>query len=129
MKNIAIIITAIIKTLLAMLDISTIQNIKDHISYTKNRLYESLFPKKQIIENYEIFPQTSTHPEKKFHKFIDMNTVFLEAESLIAPIKSIKFDKNRGIWDKFENKYIDNNINTLQNFTLMTYNIWYIIFF
>ena len=119
MKNIAIIITAIIVIILAMTDISTIHKIQNFIRDTRNQIYDSLFPKKEKIENYEIFP------ERKYHKFIDMNTVFLNAGSLIAPIKSLKFDKNRNLWEKYENKYIDNYVQEIPKFTLMTYNVWF----
>jgi len=119
MKNILIITFAVIIFILAITDISTVDKIKNYIRYTKSQIMETLFPAKEIKENFEEFPG------RKFHKYIDMNTVFLKADSLIAPIKSIKFDKERNLWEKYENKYIDNNINSLNNFTLLTYNVWF----
>lgn len=119
MQNSVIITIGIVIFILAMLDISTINKIKNYIRTTRKEIKDYLFPVKEKEENYEKFP------ERKFHKFIDMNTIFLNADNLIAPINSIKFDKDRHLWDKFENKYIDNNINDIQNFSIMTYNVWF----
>jgi tyrosyl-DNA phosphodiesterase 2 len=119
MNNIIIIIIGLIIFILAMTDISTIEKIKNYIYYKKSEIIESAFPTKESKENFEEFP------ERKYHKYLDMNTVFLKAESLIAPIKSIKFDKERNLWEKYENKYINNYINKLNNFTLLTYNVWF----
>jgi endonuclease/exonuclease/phosphatase family metal-dependent hydrolase len=102
-----------------MLDISTVRKIQNYIRSTRREIIDFLFPKKENKENFENFP------DRRFHKFLDMNTVFLKAESLIAPIKSIKFDKERNLFDKFENKYIDNNINDIKNFSILTYNVWF----
>lgn len=119
MNNTLLIITGVILAICAMTDISTIQKIQFYIRSTKAQIYNSLFPEKEVKEHYEEYPL------RKYHKYLDMNTVFLKAESLIAPIKSIKFDKYRQIWDKYENKYIDNNIIELDNFSILTYNVWF----
>lgn len=102
-----------------MTDISHLQKLKMLLRQTKAQIFETIFPEKEIKENFEEFPG------RKFHKFIDMNTIFLKSESLIAPIKSNKFDKERNVWEKYENKYIDNNIQDLKDFSTIQYNVWF----